>query len=314
MQTAPYNGDAAQNQTGQAHWVMTADGVRIRVAHWPAKEARGTVLIFPGRTEYVEKYGPAAEDLAKRGYASIAIDWRGQGIADRVHENPMVGHVGRFSDYQLDVQAALAHARALGLPEPFHLLAHSMGGAIGLRALYEGLPIQSAAFSAPMWGIAMAPALRPLAWGLSTISRPLRFSGSFAPGQNAGAYVLRTNVAENTLTSDPGMFKLLQDQITAMPEMILGGASLNWLNEALRETRNLSQRPAPATPAVTFLGTDEEIVDPARIHERMATWNNGELVMLSGGRHEVIMEAPDMRNALFDRCVALFDGHTCKAA
>ncbi len=307
MEQAPYNGRTARNESGIAHWVMTPDGVRLRIGHWPVDGARGTVIMFPGRTEYVEKYGPAAADFATRGYASLAIDWRGQGLADRLHKNPAVGHVGRFSDYQIDARAAVAHARTLGLPEPFHLLAHSMGGAIGLRALYENYPVETAAFSAPMWGISIAPYLRPLAWGLSTVSRPLGFSHVFAPGQQAETYVLREGFEANTLTNDPEMFALLKEQIEAEPGLALGGPSLHWLNEALREARNLAQRPSPAVPCLCFLGSQEEIVDPARIRERMASWPGGELVELEGGKHEVILEVPEIRAALFDRCVEMFD-------
>ena len=75
-------------------------------------------------------------------------------------------------DYQRDVAAVMALARAEALARPpFHLVSHSMGGAIGLRALHDGLPVRAAVFSAPMWGIRMHPALRPLAWALATLLR-----------------------------------------------------------------------------------------------------------------------------------------------
>jgi lysophospholipase len=314
LDQAPYNARTARNDTGAAHWVTAPDGVRLRIGHWPVDGARGTVIMFPGRTEYVEKYGPAAADFAARGYASQAIDWRGQGLADRLHANPAVGHVEQFADYQLDARAALDHARALGLPEPYHLLAHSMGGAIGLHALMEGYPVASAAFSAPMWGISITPPLRPIAWGLSTVSRPLGFSHVFAPGQQAETYVLREGFAANTLTNDPEMFALLKEQLEADPGLALGGPSLHWLNEALREARSLSQRPSPAVPCLCFLGSEEEIVDPARIRDRMARWPDGELVVLQGGKHEVILELPAIRSEIFDRCVAMFDDPRREAA
>jgi lysophospholipase len=304
---APYNARTARNATGIAHWVTAADGVRLRIGHWPLEAARGTVLIFPGRTEYVEKYGPAAADFAARGYAALAIDWRGQGLADRLHDDPGVGHVDRFTDYQHDVRAALDHARALNLPEPFHLLGHSMGGAIGLRAVIEGYPVASVVFSAPMWGISMAAPLRPVAWGLGALSRPLGLSRAMVPGQQAENYVLRETFTGNTLTTDPEMFALLAEQLRADPALGLGGPTLHWLHEALSETRALARRPSPDLPCLCFLGSDEKIVDTARVRARMARWPRGELVILDGGRHEVIQERPALREALFDRSVALFD-------
>jgi len=85
--------------TGLAHWIETSDGKKLRVAHWTVEGAKGTVLLFPGRTEYVEKYGITAAELARRGLAVMAIDWRGQGLADRLLPDPLVGHVETFSDW-----------------------------------------------------------------------------------------------------------------------------------------------------------------------------------------------------------------------
>ncbi|WP_368184556.1 alpha/beta fold hydrolase [Aestuariibius sp. HNIBRBA575] len=308
METAPLFDDVADGPNGgAAHWLTTADGLRIRVGHWHVDNAKGTVLLFPGRTEYVEKYGRAAKELADRGYATVSIDWRGQGIAARMHNNPALGHVQQFTDYQHDVAAVLDHVRALNLPEPLFLLAHSMGGAIGLRAVMEGLPVKAAAFSAPMWGIGLSASLRPLAWAVSSLSKPLGFSNAIAPGQSEQTYVMRAPFDANSLTSDREMYDYMQSQLAAHPDLALGGPTLNWLNESLIETRDLAARPAPDLPCITFLGSDEDIVETGRIQSRMQNWNNGELVLIDKGRHEVMMETPSIRSQVFDQTAAHFD-------
>ena len=81
---------------GTAYWTHASDGVRIRLGIFQPKDAKGTVLLFPGRTEYVEKYAPAAGDLAQRGFATIVVDWRGQGLADRLLDDKRIGHVDLF--------------------------------------------------------------------------------------------------------------------------------------------------------------------------------------------------------------------------
>ncbi len=310
MENAPFFSDIACGPDGgAAHWVTPSDGLRIRVGHWTGQDVKGTVFVFPGRTEYIEKYGPAAAELLARGFATIAIDWRGQGLSDRTSDTYAMGDVEQFGDYQHDVTAAVNHARNLGLPEPFYLMAHSMGGCIGLRALMNDMPVKAAAFSAPMWGITMHPATRPFAWALSSASRKMGFDQTFAPGQVEEGYVLREEFSQNTLTSDPEMFAMLQTQLRTEPSLVLGGPSLRWLNEALREMRTLSQMPSPELPCCTFLGTKESIVDPDRIRARMAKWTDGALHMLEGGQHEVILEVPDMRKRVFDLATELFDRH-----
>ncbi len=305
-QAAPLFQQADGPDGGVATWLTAADGVRIRVGVWGQDAPKGTVLLFPGRTEYVEKYGRAARDLLARGYATVAIDWRGQGIAARLQPNPALGHVVDFKHYQLDVAAVLAFVRASGLPAPLYLLAHSMGGCIGLRSLYEGLPVQAVCFTAPMLGIKLSPPLRPVAWALSTISKPLGFSNSISPGQTETTYVLRSGFEENDLTTDRGMFDYMQAQCQAHPELSLGGPSLAWLNAALRETRELSLRPAPATPCLTFLGSAENIVDVPRIKGRMDTWSNGRMIMVPGAKHEILMETEATRKLAFDGMAAFF--------
>ncbi len=315
MPDAPLYDDIADAPAGgHASWLKTADGLRIRVGHWTKDDAKGTVLIFPGRTEFVEKYGQTAKALHDHGYASLAVDWRGQGIADRLLPNPAIGHVGDFSDYQKDVDAVIAHAKALDLPRPYFLIGHSMGGCIGLRALIDGLDVKAAMFSAPMWGIQMSTALRPVAWGLSAVSTPLGFDQSLAPGQFEESYVLRAGFEGNTLTNDPAMFKKLRTQLKKHPELALGGPSLRWLNTSLREMHNLSLAPAPDLPCITFLGSDEAIVDPGRIQSRMREWSGGALHTIAKGQHEMLMDAPRIRKTIIDQTIALFDSQLVSQA
>ncbi|MEJ6402515.1 alpha/beta hydrolase [Yoonia sp. 2307UL14-13] len=308
MDKAPLYDDIADAPDGGvAHWITTSDGLRIRVGHWTKPGVKGTILIFPGRTEFVEKYGRAAKALLERGYASIAIDWRGQGIADRMLPNRAIGHVGRFSDYQKDVAAVLKHVKTLDLPRPYFLIGHSMGGCIGLRAVIEGLDVKAAMFSAPMWGIQMSVALRPVAWGLSAVSTPLGFDDSLAPGQFEQSYVLRADFEGNALTNDPDMFCTLREQLENHPDLALGGPSLRWLNTSLREMHWLSQQRAPNLPCITFLGSKEAIVDPYRIQDRMRDWPDGALHTIANGQHEMMMDAPQIRETIFDQTTALFD-------
>ena len=273
----------------------------MRAAHWPGGE-RGTVLLFPGRTEYIEKYGEVAARLVAHGLHVATIDWRGQGLSERTHRDESVGHVDEFAEYQRDVAALLAFAA--DLPRPLHLLAHSMGGAIGLRALHEGLPVKAAVFSAPMWGLTMKPHLRPAAWVLSSLSRHLSFDGNYAPGTGP-AHLVETAAFElNALTGDRAQWERMQRQYAAHPELALGGPSLAWLNEALKEMKALRAIPAPDVPAMAGVGTREAIVAPYAIHDRMRGW--GETRVYEGGQHELMMEVPETRGAFLGAALEMF--------
>ncbi len=307
MRTAPFYDDLADGPAnGAAYWLTAKDGVQLRIGVW-SEGAQGTVLLFPGRTEYIEKYGRAAEDLRKRGFATVAVDWRGQGLADRPLANRNVGHVADFDGYQQDIQAVLAALPALNLPQPFFLIGHSMGGCIGLRALMNGLPVAAASFSGPMWDIRMSPAARSAAWAISTVAHLAGLGDRFVPGTTGSdTYVKAAPFEGNELTTDPEMYAYMQRQVAARPELALGGPSLTWIHQALREIRDLRKQPSPDVPTLTFLGSDEMIVSPDEIIARMARWPNGRLETVPGCRHEVMMEAPEMRALFFDQTAAHF--------
>jgi lysophospholipase len=314
---APFFDDVAGGPPGgAAWWVRTSDEIRIRVGAWPTgtEKSRGTVLLFPGRTEYIEKYGNTAAELAKRGFAMMAIDWRGQGLADRLLDNPRIGHIVQFSDYQKDIAAMMRAARALDLPRPYFLLSHSLGGSIGLRAVMEGLAVQACAFIGPMWGIYMAPALRPVGWITTTIAPSLGLGTRLTPKTSLDFYVLTQAFKGNVLTHDAGMYRMMQDQLSAHMELGLGGPSIVWLREALAECKTLSGRASPDIPCLTFLGSEEAIVDCNAVYERMQAWPRGTLDVVEGAHHEVLMETPAIRARVFDRLEALFTGEQDTAA
>jgi len=305
---APFHAELADAPPGATCVWLQAGAARIRVAWWKAGD-KGTVLLLPGRTECVEKYGRAAGDLIARGFSVITLDWRGQGLADRALPDRATGHVGDFSEYQQDLDAMLAEATRAGLPQPWYVLSHSMGGCIALRALMRGLPVKAAVFSAPMWGIAMAAWLRPVAAVVSALAAPFGLARHYAPSTTSATYLLQAPFEGNVLTTDREMWAYMRRQVAEVPELQLGGPSLAWLKAALHECAALSKLPAPKIPAICALGTAEKVVDVPPVHLRMAGWANGQLDLYPGAEHEIMMEGPAVRARFFDRAAALFEAN-----
>lgn len=310
MEPAPLHprlGDAGLPwpEGARAYWLRASDGVRLRMAVL-GEGSRGTILLFPGRTEMIEKYGHLAPALMASGFGLATIDWRGQGLSDRATADPMMGHVEDFAEYQADVAAWMAALRVLGLPGPQVVLAHSMGGCIALRALLQGLPARAAAFSAPMWGLELSPLNRALGWALSTAARASGQGRRYVPGLADEAVLATMDFDTNMLTTDRATFAHMQAQVQAVPALALGAPSLGWLNAALRETRALARRKSPAIPALAALGSLEKIVEPAAIRARMARWPGAELVDYPGAEHEILMERPPLRDDFMARALALF--------
>src|SRR5262249_3752533 len=85
--------------------LKTSDGVELRYARWaPPPGQKGTVCLFQGRAEFIEKYFETVRDLRTRGFAVATLDWRGQGGSQRALKNPRKGYVRSFDEYHLDLE------------------------------------------------------------------------------------------------------------------------------------------------------------------------------------------------------------------
>lgn len=302
---APYHADVASGPPhGRAHWVTTADGLRIRVAVWP-EGAKGTILIVPGRTEYIEKYSDVVRRMSLRGYGAAVIDLRGQGLSPRPAHDRRVGHVDRFDQFQHDFDAMVDLCTALDMPRPWHILGHSMGGLIALRAaLRRPNILRRAVFSAPMWGLQLPFHRRAVGWTVSALASGLGLGKRAAPQSGKVADPTAAPFEGNLLTRDADTFAWMQHQISTYPDLALGGPSLGWVWAAFREMHTCARLAAPNMPALTYLGTEEAIVSADAIHVRMASWPEGTLETVAGARHEVLMESAAVTDPIFDRIAA----------
>lgn len=303
---APFYDDVAEGPDGAVAWWVTAqDGTRLRMGVWP-EGSKGTVIMCPGRTEYVEKYGRVARDMANAGYGMVAFDWRGQGLADRPDHDRGMGHVLSFDEYRQDVAAFRAALEVLEVPKPWYLIGHSMGGCIGLRALYDGFPAKAAAFTGPMWALQMSAALKVVSPLLLSLAGPLGFGEKYTVTKGPWEKV---PFEGNALTTDSDQYEYMELQTDTYPDLTLGGPSFTWVKQAIDECTRLMAMAPLDLPVVSIVGSEESIVDIETTKDRMASWPKGRFVNMPGGRHEVLMERPDLRDQTLSLILELFDAN-----
>ena len=302
------------------------DGLRIRWASAPAPSgaARGTVVLLNGRTEYLEKYGETAADLNQRGFAVISMDWRGQGLSDRLTANRLKGHVGRFGDYLDDLAHLVRLAQRHGA-SPLILMGHSMGAHIGIRYLRERRhPFARAVLTSPMIDIELPPVPRPLLVAYAKLAARLGFDRAFTPG--GADYASRDRVFDdNPLTSDPVRFQRRLADLEADPRLALGGVTHGWLQAAFDSIDRLT-RPGYARglalPLLIVSATDERIVSREAQKRFCRQAPDCRFVDIPTARHEVLVETDAKRRLFweaFDRFVTegetlRTDGHPADAS
>ncbi|MCL5775787.1 alpha/beta hydrolase [Limibaculum sp. FT325] len=310
------DGPGAAVPPGGAAWdrplrFAAADGVGLRGGVWNPSGGRGHVVLLPGRTEFLEKLSIPAAALAARGFAVAGLDWRGQGLSDRVLPDALKGHVGDFAEYRADLAALLAQPEVADLPRPRVLVAHSMGGCIALGALLRGeLAADAAILSAPMLGISLNPALRAASAVVVTLGMRLGQHHLWAPlPEPARPYVLQ-GFDGNVLTGDRALFDWIVEVLRREPALRLGQApTLGWLDAASAEMRWIARAARPlGLPALALIGSEERVVDPAALR-RTAPRLGLDIGEIAGARHEIFLEAAPVRAAAWQAIDAFLDRH-----
>ena len=118
--------------------VSGAKSRRIICDRYETEQAKGTVVILHGFTECAVKFSEIIFSLLQNGYSVLAYDQRGHGRSwrDERISDPSLTHVDCFSEYTEDL-AAICDQAMRGMPKPWYLLAHSMGGAVSVLFLED---------------------------------------------------------------------------------------------------------------------------------------------------------------------------------
>ncbi len=286
--------------------VGAEDGVLLRIVRWsPGPSTNGTVCVFTGRGEFIEKYFETIRELVARNFSVIAMDWRGQGLSARELPDPAKGHIDDFSMFERDLDALYKQVLQFLCPRPWFALAHSMGGAVLLSQARAGnSPFDRIVLTAPMIDIA-GPLQRPLARAIIEVADIAGFGAAFAPGGGRASGMSRP-FEGNDLTSDPVRYARNAAIVAAAPQLAVGGPTIGWVNAALRITRRLADPEFPrrtTTPVLILAGAEDHVVSTTAIERFANSLRAGRMIRLAGARHEILQE----RDAIREQFWAAFD-------
>ena len=303
-QSAPFLNDVFEWPKGAiTSYATTSDGIKIRTGIWAARKPTGTVFIFPGRADYLEKYGGIANNLLDRHLNVVTIDWRGQGLSERLLQDRNIGHVEDFKAYQNDVAVMINYANTAKLAKPWIMFAHSMGGLIGLRSLHNTSIFEKAVITSPMWGIEMPPILKSGAPIIMSLISLLGKMETYAPTTNSETRILNEDYESNKLTNDLQNFTLLGQQVEQYPDLQIGGPSTAWVSAALDEIEFQIGTGPPRTPALCFLAEEEEIIDTLAVITFCDSWDTCDLISIPKAKHDLLME----QNSILARLLSELD-------
>ena len=273
--------------------VRTRDGLRLRVARWPApRESRGTVAVAIGRSEFIEQYYEVVAALRARAFDVVVWDWRGQGQSDRETRHMQRGHVSNFAAYRRDLVAIEAHVLRAFAPRPWFGLGHSMGAALLIDQAHDGTsPFERLVLSAPMIDLSLRRknSIRAAIRAMDSIG----FGARLVPGGRERSPFTRT-FADNVLTRDRRQYERLATAVGQLPRLAVGAPTVRWLASAfdlMQRFENPFYAVETALPILIVAAGADRIVDTAATERFAIRLKAGSCLVVPGARHQLIMES-----------------------
>ncbi|WP_375413973.1 alpha/beta hydrolase [uncultured Bradyrhizobium sp.] len=278
--------------------IKTRDGAELRFARWaPPPGRKGTVCVFTGRSESIEKYFETVRDLRDRGFAVAMIDWRGQGHSSRHLRNSRKGYVRDFSDFEIDVEAFVQQVVLPDCPPPHFALAHSMGGAVMLRVAHAGKRwFDRIVLSAPMIDLPGRTTSLPA----RVLLRAMRLAGQggrYVPG-GSDELTGATSFINNPFTSDPVRFARNAAILDEDPTLGLASPTVAWADTAFKAMHGFRASNYPSEirqPILMMAASHDTIVSTAAIEEFAYHLRAGSHLVIAGSKHEILQEQDRFR-------------------
>lgn len=274
------------------------DEVQLAYAWCAPESSRGTIVISTGRIEAYLKYKEVIYDFYRNGFAVFIHDHRGQGLSERMTDNPHHGYVTTFNDYVTDMMQFINDIVSKLAPEgPRYLIAHSMGCAIGaLTALLAPGAFQRVVFCSPMFGIRPAlPAWMEKALLNASMRKYSRLGKNFGYFYGQADYAA-VPFSQNKLTQSPIRYQVFRKLYTETPSLQLGGVTFNWLKAALSAMDDIEQRIGNLDlPCLVLSAGADKVVDNRRQKRVAKKLPNATFKTIPGARHELLIERDDIR-------------------
>jgi lysophospholipase len=274
-----------------------ADGAKLRAAVFPAPKPRGGAVLMGGRSEFIEKYFEVIAELNARGLSVAAMDWRGQGLSERLLPIAEKGHIADFGAYRADLRQFTDDVARRRFSGPLVLITHSMGGTPALGLLGDGYDAFSAAVvCAPMTRLFADPWKRAFARAMASAACALGASRQSIVGVKEHSLQFEGNV----LTSDRRRHARFRDLQAAAPNAIIREPTYGWLKaagDAMADLHRPGRFAGLKTPILIVSAENDSLVDSADHAVLAAQSRMIERVVVRGALHEIMMEADPFRAA-----------------
>lgn len=268
------------------------------------KPEKGAILISSGRTEAAIKYKELIYDLYNNGYSIYILDHRGQGLSGRMTKDPDMGYIDDFQYYINDLKYFYDNYLLPKKHKKTYLLAHSMGGAIGMTYL-EQYPndFHAAAFSSPMLGLKM-----PICTAVKLlVGDEIEYAMGETKYQDD-----KTEFEENTLTGSKKRYQRMLEAFNENPKAKLGGATYQWIHKSCQQFDSIFNNIEKIqTPFILFSAQNDQIVAISAHQNFVEKAKKIDKVckayLVSNAEHELFIEKDEQRIETINETLLFFE-------
>lgn len=316
---------------GQFKYFTGVDESRINYVSFNSAQNLRCLVISPGRSEGYLKYKELAFDLYQQGFNIYVLDHRGQGISQRLLDNPHKGYVKDFEYYVDDLHSFIEkvvnpacnndsgnmHQKTQSKP---YLLAHSMGGMIAIRYMQRyPQSIQATVLSSPMIAINSGPAPAWLIKGIIGSTQQINQWFSDEPWYFLGQNNYKPkNFTDNVLTHSSIRYNHFVNLYKSTNDIQLGGVTVQWLHSAIITNNKIFEELVNIkTPTLVIQSGEDTVVDNSAQDEFCQQLNKfhphscpeGKPVIIAGAFHELFFELDKFRNQALEQSLKWFNSH-----
>ncbi|MCO4792912.1 MAG: alpha/beta fold hydrolase [Bacteriovoracaceae bacterium] len=280
-----------QGQSGEFPGV---DDIKIHF-HSIRRGMKRAIVIIPGRTEPTRKYAEVAYDLKDKECDIYLMDHRGQGFSGRMLVDPHKGYVKNFEDYIEDFDRFLQENVLNQGYEKIFLIAHSMGGAIGLyHHILKGRTFDKIVAVAPMLEVETGSFSHTFTINFMRALNLVGLGENYVQGAGRGS--VEFPFLNNEVTHSEVRFEMARDIEKKDLSLVMGGPTNNWVIEALVAGRKISKRKKKLrdVPILLLQASDDTFVRSRR-QNKLCKLKNCRKIRFEGAKHEILMESDEIR-------------------
>ena len=289
-------------EDGKFFYISSFDNTEIRVGIWEniqfQGETQGTILLQQGHNEFIEQYFEVIEKFLSKKFNVICFDWRGQGLSQKMIDDPHKQYIEDFSFHNQDLNYILDNLIYNNFNGPFIGIGHSMGGCIILNALKENNQLfEKVILSAPMLGFKNEKLLLPFIKLLHIFGNKENYLIGSNP--NMGK---ETPFEQNDLTSDKKRYFRTLKLVRKKPNIRLWGITTAWAEAARKiilDMREKNWAESIETKILIINNLQDKVVNPNHIEQMSKRLKNSKLINFPLCEHEIFMEKDIYQNKLW---------------